>query len=114
MPEANAEGMLKNSIITTILKTLTKTTSSFVVSANSVRYEQIGKTIKFLFKFTFKNWGAENEKFRTEEVKKFIVLVTAERSGAVGAITLPRARRVRERLKTPRARRVDRSQSRSD
>ena len=48
--------------------------------------------------------GRKNEKNRKE---KFSVLVTAERSGGVGAITLPRTRGVVCLLRLPRARRVN-------
>jgi len=73
------------------------------VSANSVRYEQRGKTEIFFSNLLLKIGGRKNEKNGEE---KFSVLATAERSGGVGAITLPRTRGVGERLEISRAWRV--------
>ena len=66
MPEANAEGTLKYSIITTILNILIKTMTFYFSRRErqlcEVRTERQNRN--FLFKFTFKNWGQKKRKER--------------------------------------------------
>ena len=109
MPEANAESTLKNSMITTILNILIKTTSfRSEHQLCEVRTEKQNKKIFSFFKKT--KTGAEND-----EISKEIFLFWLRRSEvkALGRLGLLRTWGVVLRLKIPRARRVNRTLTRN-